>query len=110
MSQQDVLVPDIGSDAADVIEILVKPGDVVTAEQPIVVLESAKASMEVPCPQGGRVSAIAVQLGQSVKQGDVLLQLETEAAQAAPRGRGRGDAGASPTAHREAETAKAHRG
>ncbi|MFZ5560920.1 MAG: dihydrolipoyllysine-residue acetyltransferase [Pseudomonadota bacterium] len=84
MSQQDVLVPDIGSDAADVIEILVKPGDVVTAEQPIVVLESAKASMEVPCPQGGTVSSIAVQLGQSVKQGDVLLQIVTEAAQAAP--------------------------
>lgn len=84
VSQQDVLVPDIGSDAADVIEILVKPGDVVTAEQPIVVLESAKASMEVPCPQGGTVSSIAVQLGQSVKQGDVLLQIVTEAAQAAP--------------------------
>ncbi|MCD6060764.1 MAG: pyruvate dehydrogenase complex dihydrolipoamide acetyltransferase, long form, partial [Moraxellaceae bacterium] len=84
MSQQDVLVPDIGSDAADVIEILVKPGDRVGAEQPIVVLESSKASMEVPCPQAGTVAAIAVQVGQSVKQGDVLLQLETEAAQAVP--------------------------
>jgi pyruvate dehydrogenase E2 component (dihydrolipoamide acetyltransferase) len=84
VSQQDVLVPDIGSDAADVIEILVKPGDAVRAEQPIVVLESAKASMEVPCPQAGTVAAINVQVGQSVKQGDVLLQLESESAPVAP--------------------------
>lgn len=79
MSKQAVLVPDIGSDAADVIEILVKPGDAVSVEQPIVVLESAKASMEVPCPQAGTVAEIAVTVGQSVKQGDVLLQLETAA-------------------------------
>lgn len=84
MSQQDVLVPDIGSDAAEVIEVLVKPGDVVQAEQSIVVLESAKASMEVPCPQAGTVAAVVAQVGQSVKQGDVLLQIETAAVEATP--------------------------
>ena len=84
MSRQDVLVPDIGSDSADVIEILVKPGDAVTAEQSIVVLESAKASMEVPCPLAGSVAEIAVKTGQSVKQGDLLLRVETEGVAVAP--------------------------
>lgn len=80
MSKQAILVPDIGGDSADVIEILVKPGDTVSAEQSIVVLESAKASMEVPCPQGGAVVAVSVSVGQSVKEGDVLLELEVAAA------------------------------
>ncbi len=80
MSKQAVLVPDIGSDEADVIEILVKAGDSVDAEQSIIVLESAKASMEVPCPQNGTVAEIAVKVGQTVKQGDLILQLETATA------------------------------
>ncbi len=79
MSRQAVLVPDIGSDEADVIEILVKPGDSVTPEQSLIVLESSKASMEVPCPQAGTVAEIAVKIGQSVKQGDVILQLHAAA-------------------------------
>jgi pyruvate dehydrogenase E2 component (dihydrolipoamide acetyltransferase) len=83
VSRQDVLVPDIGSDSADVIEILVKPGDAVTAEQSIVVLESAKASMEVPCPLAGSVAEIAVKTGQSVKQGDLLLRVDAEGVAAA---------------------------
>ncbi len=77
MSKQSVLVPDIGGDSADVIEILVKPGDCVSAEQSVVVLESAKASMEVPCPLAGTVAEISVQIGQSVKEGDLLFQLVT---------------------------------
>ncbi|HET8731544.1 MAG TPA: dihydrolipoyllysine-residue acetyltransferase [Moraxellaceae bacterium] len=77
MSKQSIFVPDIGADQADVIEILVKPGDVISPEQPIVVLESDKASMEVPCPHGGKVADIAVTVGQKVKQGDLLLALET---------------------------------
>lgn len=83
MSRQAVVVPDIGSDEADVIEILVKPGDNVSAEQSLIVLESAKASMEVPCPQAGTVAEIAVKIGQTVKQGDVILQLEAGVATAA---------------------------
>ncbi|HEX6592289.1 MAG TPA: dihydrolipoyllysine-residue acetyltransferase [Moraxellaceae bacterium] len=80
MSRQAVVVPDIGSDEADVIEILVKPGGSVSAEQSLIVLESAKASMEVPCPQAGTVVEITVKVGQTVKQGDVILQLEAGAA------------------------------
>lgn len=72
----EIRVPDIGSESADVIEILVKPGDLLTPEQPIVVLESDKASMEVPVPQGGVVRNIAVKVGDSVKLGDLLLQLD----------------------------------
>lgn len=83
MSKQAVLVPDIGADAADVIEILVRPGDTVAAEQAIVVLESDKASMEVPCPQAGTVAEVAVKVGQRVQQGDVLLQLESVTVQEA---------------------------
>lgn len=72
----EIRVPDIGSESADVIEILVKPGDHLTPEQPIVVLESDKASMEVPVPQGGVVRNIAVKVGDSVKLGDLLLQMD----------------------------------
>ncbi len=72
----EIRVPDIGSDSADVIEILVKPGDRLTPEQAIMVLESDKASMEVPVPQGGVVRTIAVKVGDSVKLGDLLLQLD----------------------------------
>ncbi|MFN3587619.1 MAG: biotin/lipoyl-containing protein, partial [Moraxellaceae bacterium] len=79
----EIRVPDIGGDSADVIEILVKPGDAVSPEQTIVVLESAKASMEVPCPEGGMVASVAVTVGQSVAQGDLLLVLDS-AAVAAP--------------------------
>lgn len=78
MSKQAVLVPDIGADSADVIEILVKPGDKVGIEQAIIVLESAKASMEVPCPFAGEVSEISVKIGQSVQQGDLLLHVDVE--------------------------------
>lgn len=74
----DVLVPDIGSDAADVIEILVKPGDQVALDQPVVVLESAKASMEVPSSAAGVVVALSVSVGDSVQQGAVLLRLRVQ--------------------------------
>lgn len=76
MSKQAVLVPDIGSDEADVIEILVKVGDSVDAEQSVIVLESAKASMEMPCPVAGTVADIAVKIGQTIKQGDLVMHVE----------------------------------
>ena len=82
-------VPDLGdiSDAA-VIEILVKPGQTIAAEQSLITLESDKASMEVPSPQAGVVSAITVKLGDRVSQGQIILSLEAAgegaAAPAAP--------------------------
>ncbi|MDQ8037342.1 MAG: dihydrolipoyllysine-residue acetyltransferase [Pedobacter sp.] len=83
MSKQAVLVPDIGSDEADVIEILVKVGDSVEAEQSVIVLESAKASMEMPCPVAGTVADIAVKIGQTIKQGDLVMHVEAAGASAA---------------------------
>lgn len=79
-----IRVPDIGSGEGEVIEIQVKVGDRIEAEQSLVTLESDKASMEVPAPKAGVVKAIKVNLGDRLKEGDELLELEVEgAAQAA---------------------------
>lgn len=81
MAPIDIRVPDIGDikDAA-VIEILVKPGQSVTAEQSLLTLESDKASMEVPCPQAGVVSDIKVKLGDRVSTGSLILTLTADEA------------------------------
>ena len=71
-----VLVPDIGMDSASIIEIAVKVGDVIAEEDTIVILESDKASMDVPAPQGGEVIAISVQVGDTVSEGSILLELK----------------------------------
>lgn len=72
----EVRVPDIGDfEAVEVIEILVRVGDEVTAEDSLITLESDKASMEIPSPQTGTVTDIQVKLGDSVSQGDLILAL-----------------------------------
>ena len=71
-----IKVPDIGGGEGEVIEILVKEGDTVEAEQSLVVLESDKASMEVPCPKGGVVKSIKTKLGDNLKEGDSLIELD----------------------------------
>src|SRR5436853_308967 len=84
MSTIEVKVPDIG-DFKDVpvIELLVKPGDSVKAEDSLVTLESDKATMDVPSPSAGRVKDLKVKLGDKVSEGSVLLTLDTEGAGAA---------------------------
>lgn len=72
----EIKTPDLGVDSADVSEILVKVGDSIDKEQSLLVLESAKASVEVPSPASGVIKAITIQQGQSVRQGDVLFELE----------------------------------
>ena len=81
----EVRVPDIG-DFKDVpvIEVMVKPGDTIKPEQPLLTLESDKASMEVPSPLGGVVAELKVNLGDKVSAGTVILILATEEAAAAP--------------------------
>src|SRR5205085_10151891 len=81
----EVRVPDIG-DFTDVpvIEVLVGPGDEVAAEDPLVTLESDKATMEVPSPAAGKVAAIEVKVGDTVSEGSLLLSLETSSDGAAP--------------------------
>ncbi len=78
-------VPDIGDfDTVEVIEILVKVGDAVKAEQSLITVESDKASMEIPTSVAGIVKAIAVKVGDKIKQGTVMLSLEAAAAASAP--------------------------
>ncbi|TDP84515.1 dihydrolipoamide dehydrogenase [Aquabacterium commune] len=95
----NIPVPDLG-DIADavIIEILVKPGQSVTAEQSLITLESDKASMEVPTPQAGVVKDILVKLGDRVGQGHLILTLDVA---------GEGAAVAAPAAAASAPSAQA---
>ena len=78
MALIDIQVPDIGDfDQVTVIELLVKPGDAVKAEQSLITVESDKASMEIPSSQAGVVKELRVALGDKVAQGSVVLVLET---------------------------------
>ena len=99
MSEQEIKVPDIGDfDEVAVIEVLVKVGDTVKAEQSLITVESDKASMEIPSSNAGTVKALAVKVGDKVKQGSVVLTLETTDATAAP------SAGSAPVAQPKAAT------
>ncbi len=85
MALLEVKVPDIGDfDEVSVIELLVKVGDSVRAEQSLITVESDKASMEIPSSHAGVVKEIKVALGDKVAQGSVLLLLEAEGVAAAP--------------------------
>ena len=85
MALIEIQVPDIGDfDEVAVIEVMVKVGDTVKAEQSLITVESDKASMEIPCSQAGVVKEIKVALGGKVKQGSVVLMLEVAGAAAAP--------------------------
>ena len=81
----DIRVPDIG-DFQDVpiIEIHVSPGDEVSVEDPLVTLESDKATMDVPAPEAGTVTQLSVKIGDRVSEGSVLLTLEAATDGAAP--------------------------
>jgi len=81
----EVKVPDIG-DFKDVpvIELLVKPGDTVKKDDSLIVLESDKATMEVPAPAGGTVKELRVKLGDKVGEGTVILTMEAASAAPAP--------------------------
>ncbi len=85
MSVVEVKVPDIG-DFKDipVIEIFVKPGDTVKAEDSLVTLESDKATMDVPSPGAGVVKEVKVKLGDKVSEGSVIVVLDSAASVATP--------------------------
>ena len=84
MSTIEVKVPDIG-DFKDVpvIEVFVKPGDAVKAEDSLVTLESDKATMDVPAPAAGTVKDLKIKVGDKVSEGSVILTLEAADAGAA---------------------------
>ena len=83
----EIFVPDIGGDEVAVTEILVKVGDTVTEDQSLLTVEGDKASMEVPSPRAGVVSAIKVAIGDKVNTGSLIMEFEAaggEVAVAAP--------------------------
>src|ERR671913_1180167 len=85
----EVRVPDLGDfENVPVIEILVTPGDRISAEDPLLTLESDKATMDIPAPAGGTVAGVRVGVGDTVSEGDLIIELqtgqETGAPQAAP--------------------------
>src|SRR5713101_8792157 len=82
----EVRVPDIGDfKNVPVIEVLVKPGDAVKKEDPLVTLESDKATMDIPSPYGGVVKALKVKVGDKVSEGTAVLAIDVnEETAAAP--------------------------
>lgn len=80
MTTELIRVPDIGNGEGEVIELFVKVGDEIEAEQSLLTLESDKASMEIPAPKAGIIKSLKVQLGDRLKEGDELLELEVESA------------------------------
>ena len=81
----EVKVPDIGDfKNIPVIEVMIKPGDIVKAEDSLLTLESDKAAMEIPAPVGGIVKEVKVKVGDKVSEGTLMLLLETEEKTAPP--------------------------
>ncbi len=84
MAVVEVKVPDIGDfKEVDVIELLVKPGDTVKAEQSLITVESDKASMEIPSSHAGVVKSLLVKIGDKVAEGSPVVMLEAEGGAAA---------------------------
>ncbi|MDZ5460192.1 biotin/lipoyl-containing protein, partial [Azohydromonas lata] len=85
MALVDVMVPDIGDfKEVAVIEVLVKPGDTVKAEQSLITVESDKASMEIPSSHAGVVKELLIKIGDKVSEGSLVLRVETAGEAAAP--------------------------
>src|SRR4029453_17763110 len=88
-------LPDLGEGLteAEIVKVLVREGDVISEDAPLLEVETDKATVEIPSPFSGRVSGIHVQPGQTVKVGHVLVTFDDSAAGSAP---GRGGAGGPP--------------
>ena len=96
-SVQEVKVPDIGGDAVEVTEIMVKVGDTVSEEQSLLSVEGDKASMEVPAPFAGKVKEIKISVGDKVSTGSLIMVFETA-------GDSKGNGEEAPAAETKAET------
>ena len=98
MSATELRVPDIGDfKEVEIIEVLVKPGDTVKAEQSLITVESDKASMEIPASAAGKVLALKVKVGDKVSEGSTILVLEAADADAADAGSADGAPGGDRT-------------
>ena len=77
MATEEILIPDIGSfDSVDVIEILINEGDEIKKEDPLITVESDKASMDIPAPQSGVIKEIKIKIGDKVKEGSLVALVE----------------------------------
>jgi len=82
---KEVRVPDIGNfDSVDVIEVLVKEGDIVKAEDALITLESEKATMDIPAPWSGKITAVRTKVGEKIAEGTLILLMEVSEASAPP--------------------------
>src|SRR5579862_4732050 len=81
----EVLVPDIGGfKDVNVIDVLVKNGQQIEKETPLVTIETEKAAMDVPAPVAGKIAQVKLKTGDKVSEGSLILLLEPAAAEAAP--------------------------
>lgn len=86
MAIEKINVPDIGDfDSVEVIEILVAEGDEVAVDDSLITLESDKATMEIPSPVSGKITKVAISVGDSVAEGDYILEVEAQAQASAPK-------------------------
>ena len=77
MATEEILIPDIGNfDSVDIIEILINVGDVVASDDPMLTVESDKASMDIPAPYGGTIKEIKVSNGDKVREGSLIAMIE----------------------------------
>ncbi|WP_286233452.1 dihydrolipoyllysine-residue acetyltransferase [Thalassotalea sediminis] len=81
---QQILVPDVGGDEVEVIEICVAVGDTLEADEGIVTVETDKASMDIPAPMAGELASLSVNVGDKIKEGDVIGELKTAGVNEAP--------------------------
>ena len=83
---QNISVPDIGDfKDVEVIEILVKPGDQINKNDPIVTIESDKSSVEIPSPSAGQIKDLKVKIGDKVSEGSLLATIENGQASSVPK-------------------------
>ena len=82
---QNIAVPDIGDfKEVEVIEVLVKPGDQINKNDPVVTIESDKSSVEIPSPETGKIKDLKVKIGDKVSEGSILATIENGASIQAP--------------------------
>ena len=87
MSRIDLVVPDLGNfDEVAIVDVLIKPGDKVDVDSPLVTLETDKATMDVPSTAAGTVTEVLVQKGGKIAKGGVIARLEGEVLKLRPRG------------------------